>query len=74
MSHPPYWGHDPEAFNYDSLATISDSTAPCNTRITIQDAAGDGWVFSHRSKQGDLQWIFTMGPGEFSQSWDLVLD
>ena len=70
------WGcMDPEAFNYDSLATISDLNSPCNTRITIQDAAGDGWGFSHIGvKQGDLQWIFTMGPGEFSQSWDLVLD
>ena len=70
------WGcMDPEAFNYDSLATISDLNSPCNTRITIQDAAGDGWGFSHIGvKQGDLQWIFTMGPGEFSQYWDLVLD
>jgi hypothetical protein len=70
------WGcMDPEAFNYDSLATISDLNSPCNTTITIQDAAGDGWGFSHIGvKQGDLQWIFTMGPGEFSQSWDLVLD
>ena len=70
------WGcMDPEAFNYDETATISDLNSPCNTRITIQDAAGDGWGFSHIGvKQGDLQWIFTMGPGEFSQSWDLVLD
>ena len=70
------WGcMDPESFNYDSTATISDLNSPCVTTIRIGDAAGDGWGNSHIGvKQGDLQWIFTMGPGEFSQSWDLVLD
>ena len=70
------WGcMDPGSFNYDSTATISDLNSPCVTTIRIGDAAGDGWGNSHIGvKQGDLQWIFTMGPGEFSQSWDLVLD
>ena len=70
------WGcMDSESFNYDSTATISDLNSPCVTTIRIGDAAGDGWGNSHIGvKQGDLQWIFTMGPGEFSQSWDLVLD
>lgn len=70
------WGcMDTTAFNYDSEATISDLNSPCVTTITLEDDAGDGWGNSHVGiKQGDLQWIFTVGPGEFSQSWDLVLD
>ena len=70
------WGcMDSESFNYDSTATISDLNSPCLTNIRIGDAAGDGWGNSYIGvKQGDLQWIFTMGPGQFSQSWDLVLD
>ena len=70
------WGcMDTTAFNYDADATISDLNSPCVTTITLEDDAGDGWGNSHVGiKQGDLQWIFTVGPGEFSQSWDLVLD
>jgi hypothetical protein len=70
------WGcMDTTAFNYDVNATISDLNSPCVTTITLEDDAGDGWGNSHVGvKQGDLQWIFTVGPGEFSQSWDLVLD
>ena len=70
------WGcMDESAFNYDSTATISDLNSPCLTTITLEDDAGDGWGNSHVGiKQGELQWIFTVGPGEFEQSWDLVLD
>ena len=70
------WGcMDTTAFNYDADATISDLNSPCVTTITLEDDAGDGWGNSHVGiKQGDLQWIFTVGPGEFSQSWDFVLD
>jgi len=70
------WGcMDTTAFNYNADATISDLNSPCVTTITLEDDAGDGWGNSHVGiKQGDLQWIFTVGPGEFSQSWDLVLD
>ena len=70
------WGcMDTTAFNYDADAPISDLNSPCVTTITLEDDAGDGWGNSHVGiKQGDLQWIFTVGPGEFSQSWDLVLD
>jgi hypothetical protein len=67
------WGcMDTTAFNYDVNATISDLNSPCVTTITLEDDAGDGWGNSHVGvKQGGLQWIFTVGPGEFSQSWDL---
>jgi hypothetical protein len=70
------WGCvDPEAFNYDSLATISDNNSPCPINITIEDDGGDGWGNSKLGMiQGDQQWLFTMGPGSFEQSWTINLD
>ena len=70
------WGcTDPEAFNYDSLATISDNNSPCPINITIEDDGGDGWGNSKLGMiQGDQQWLFTMGPGSFEQSWTINLD
>ena len=70
------WGcMDPEAFNYDSLATISDNNSPCSITLTLEDDAGDGWGMSGIGMvQGDQQWLFTIGPGIFSESWDIMLD
>ena len=70
------WGcTDPEAFNYDSLATISDNNSPCAINVTIEDDGGDGWGNSNLGViQGDQQWLFTMGPGAFQQSWTINLD
>ena len=70
------WGcMDPESFNYDSLATISDNNSPCAIEIMIEDDGGDGWGNSKLGMvQGDQQWLFTMGPGSFSESWTINLD
>ena len=70
------WGcTNPDAFNYDSLATISDNNSPCAINITIEDDGGDGWGNSKLGMiQGDQQWLFTMGPGSFEQSWTINLD
>jgi len=70
------WGcTNPEAFNYDSLATISDNNSPCAINVTIEDDGGDGWGNSKLGMiQGDQQWLFTMGPGLFEQSWTINLD
>ena len=70
------WGcMDSTAFNYDSAATISDLNSPCLITITLEDDAGDGWGNSRVGvKQGESQWLFAVPPGEFSKSWDLVLD
>ena len=70
------WGcTDASAFNYDSLATISDNNSPCPINITIEDDGGDGWGNSKLGMiQGDQQWLFTMGPGSFEQSWTINLD
>ena len=70
------WGClDPESFNYDSLATISDNNSPCAITVMIEDDGGDGWGNSKLGMvQGDQQWLFTMGPGSFSESWTINLD
>ena len=70
------WGcMDPESFNYDSLATISDNNSPCAIEIMIEDDGGDGWGNSKLGMaQGDQLWLFTMGPGSFSESWTIDLD
>ena len=70
------WGcTDPEALNYDSTATISDLVGPCTIQIILEDDAADGWGNSTIGMvQGEQQWMFTVGPGEFFQSWDIVLD
>ena len=70
------WGcTNPEALNYDSTATIADLSSPCTIRIVLEDDAGDGWGNSKIGMvHGDQQWLFTVGPGQFSQSWDIVLD
>jgi len=70
------WGCiNPEAFNYDSLATISDNTSPCSIEIMIEDDGGDGWGNSKLGMvQGDQQWLFTVGPGQFSESWTINLE
>ena len=70
------WGcTNPEALNYDSTATIADLVGPCTIRIILEDDAADGWGNSKIGMvQGEQQWLFTVGPGEFYQSWDIVLD
>ena len=70
------WGcTDPEAMNYDSTATIDDLNSPCSIQIILEDDAGDGWGMSGIGmKQGDQQWLFTVGPGVFLESWDIMLD
>jgi len=70
------WGcTNPEALNYDSTATIADLIGPCTIQIVLEDDAADGWGNSTIGMvQGEQQWMFTVGPGEFNQSWDIVLD
>ena len=70
------WGcMNSEAFNYDNTATISDFNSPCPITITLEDDAGDGWGMSGIGLiQEDQQWLFTMGPGQFQESWEITLD
>ena len=47
----------------------------CNYELWIGDAAADGWGNSFLGVvQGDNQWTFTMGPGEYEQTFPIWLE
>jgi len=63
------------AFNYDENATAMDIYPNCNYELWIGDAAADGWGNSFLGVvQGDNQWTFTMGPGEYEQTFPIWLE
>ena len=63
------------AFNYDSLATQMEIYPNCNYELWIGDAGADGWGNSFLGVvQGDNQWTFTMGPGEYEQTFPIWLE
>ena len=67
---------DPLAFNYNSSATINDVEPDCGYILQIRDAGGDGWGNSYLGvyQNGINHGTFTMGPGNYSQSFPLTLD
>ena len=67
---------DPAAFNYDPNATIMDLIPDCNYLLEIFDAAGDGWGNSYIGvyQNGLILGTYTMGPGNYAQSWNIILD
>ena len=67
---------DPAAFNYDPTATMMDLIPDCNYLLEIFDAAGDGWGNSYIGvyQNGLIIGTYTMGPGNYAQSWNIILD
>jgi len=66
---------DPAAFNYDPNATIMDLIPDCNYTLILEDDAGDGWGNSYLGvSQGQMLWNFTMGPGSYADTFNLILD
>ena len=67
---------DPAAFNYDPTASINDVVPDCGYILEIRDAGGDGWGNSYLGvyQNGINFGTFTMGPGNYSQSFPLTLD
>jgi len=66
---------DDSQFNFDPNANIMELISPCNYTITLEDDAADGWGDSYLAVfHGEQEWIFTLGPGIESQSWDLILE
>ena len=66
---------DEGAFNYDSLATEMEIYPTCNYELWIGDAGADGWGNSFLGVvQGDNQWSFTMGPGQYEQTFPIWLE
>jgi len=67
---------DPAAFNYDPTATMMDLTPDCDYELWIGDAGGDGWgnSFIGVYQNGINLGTYTMGPGNYQQTWNIVLD
>ena len=66
---------NPEAFNYNPDATQMEIYDNCNYTLIIEDDAGDGWGNSFLGVvQGDNQWSFTMGPGDYQQNFPIWLE
>jgi len=64
------------AFNYDPNATIMDLIPDCNYELWIGDAGGDGWGNSYIGvyQNGIDLGTYTMGPGNYQDTWNIILD
>ena len=63
------------AYNYDPDATQMEIYSNCNYELWIGDAGADGWGNSFLGVvQGDNMWSFTMGPGEYEQTFPIWLE
>ena len=67
---------DSTAFNYDSSATMMDFIPDCNYELWIGDAGGDGWgnSFIGVYQNGIDLGTYTMGPGSYQQTFNIILD
>ena len=66
---------DENAFNYNPDATQMEIYPNCNYELWIGDAGADGWGNSFLGVvQGDNMWSFTMGPGEYEQTFPIWLE
>jgi len=67
---------DPAAFNYDPNATMMDLIPDCSYLLELFDAAGDGWGNSYLGvyQNGLIIGTYTMGPGAYADSWNIILD
>ncbi len=63
------------AFNYNPDATQMEIYPNCNYELWIGDAGADGWGNSFLGVvQGDNMWSFTMGPGQYEQTFPIWLE
>ena len=67
---------NPNAFNYDSLATLNAIIPTCNYTLIIEDDGGDGWgdCYIGVVQEDSILGTYTMGPGPYSQEFNLVLE
>ena len=67
---------NPNAFNYDSLATLNAIVPVCNYTLVIEDDGGDGWgdCYIGVVQEDSILGTYTMGPGPYSQEFSLVLE
>jgi hypothetical protein len=66
---------DENAFNFNPDATQMEIYPTCNYELWIGDAGADGWGNSFLGVvQGNNQWSFTMGPGQYEQTFPIWLE
>ena len=65
-----------ESFNYDPNATLNEIIPTCNYTLIIEDDGGDGWgdCYIGVVQEDSIIGTYTMGPGSYSQEFDLVLE
>ena len=67
---------NPNAFNYDSLATLNEIIPVCNYTLVIEDDGGDGWgdCYIGVVQEDSILGTYTMGPGSYSQEFNVILE
>ena len=67
---------NPNAFNYDSLATLNEIIPTCDYTLVIEDDGGDGWgdCYIGVVQEDSILGTYTMGPGSYSQEFSLQLE
>ena len=67
---------DTNSINYDSTATKQSIIPVCDYTLTIEDGGGDGWGNSWLGvAQGGVPvGVFTMGPGNYEQTFSFQLE
>jgi len=67
---------NPNAFNYNLEATLNEIVPTCNYTLIIEDDGGDGWgdCYIGVVQEDSILGTYTMGPGSYSQQFDLLLE
>ena len=67
---------NPNSFNYDPQATLNEIIPTCNYTLIIEDDGGDGWgdCYIGVVQEDSILGTYTMGPGSYSQEFNLVLE
>ena len=67
---------NPNSFNYNPFATLNEIVPTCNYTLIIEDDGGDGWgdCYIGVVQEDSILGTYTMGPGSYSQQFDLVLE
>ena len=67
---------NPNSFNYDPQATLNEIIPTCNYTLIIEDDGGDGWgdCYIGVVQEDSILGTYTMGPGFYSQEFNLVLE
>ena len=67
---------NPNSFNYNPAATLNEIVTTCNYTLIIEDDGGDGWgdCYIGVVQEDSILGTYTMGPGSYSQEFDIVLE